>query len=950
MLGRGRVGGEVRRLGIALHGDALLRNPRVHGLRVHVRDAVLDLDIELAGHVLALGVEHFDLGSVDGEMLVVEIIGDAGLPHAVRVVGLLQVEGDDVVAGVAQQHGLPVDADGRVALLLGLVVLLGGIMLRGQVVDDVGRGDRIVQGEHPLVVHLAVGRRVLRDGAFETDLHLRVRAGLPMFGHVLVRVCDGELVRRGVPCDRVVAFDAHLRITGGQLVAGGEVGDLQGLLVGFEVLVVHVGVLDGHDPVSEVGGQFRLRGETVFDLLARIHDLVVRILVRAALAAFGDDLLLDRRNVAADVRLVGRLGLVVDLLGTRVGQLGAVGVLAEREFVARVLPEVLADLGRALAVREVHDARQEQADLLRILQSGLRGTVFRLRGRGDLGARHGDVELVGHITALVRDVRDGGRRVGRGVRLVHADLRLVGREVPDVVGVRVIIGQFDVGDLDEVGRDDAVDDAGDLVAVEELQRVGAGLVRPGRIDHGGPPAVLAETDPALVRVRAPLLDGRLVAGHGLLVPLLPITVGELDLLAGLEHVLEERALDGHADLAVGGLVVGRVEQLLLRADPHPVVLLVHVEQVLRILAVDGDGHRCGVEINVPGALGEIIAKLVGAHLPGEVPGQQTVDGHAEIVLLDERVRVRVDVVGPRRVLGVRGLALVGAPYLVGLRIAHPDRRFVGRPGFVVPGFGGLVGQFLLVGRGLGVRNLLDDAADVQFDLAVGGAERGLREERLLRGRGGRVLRRVDRDVELVGHVLAVHVHAHLVLVVPVDPLGRRGPVVSDRIGGEQVQEVAGEAPVDDGADRVAGHERAVIAALVVRMLRILGVQRAIGVQHPHLVGLRGDLADLFAVAGLAVALVRAAVFVAGPAGLAVVRNGVVRTGRGRGLGHVQRVLSGRGVQHVRLDDALARLAVIDRNVGLDGVAVLVGHGDLRNIVPVGAADQDLLAGRVDRVV
>ena len=131
MLGRGRVGGEVRRLGIALHGDALLRNPRVHGLRVHVRDAVLDLDVELAGHVLALGVEHFDLGSVDGEMLVVEIIGDAGLPHAVCVVGLLQVEGDDVVAGVAQQHGLPVDADGRVALLLGLVVLLGGIMLRG---------------------------------------------------------------------------------------------------------------------------------------------------------------------------------------------------------------------------------------------------------------------------------------------------------------------------------------------------------------------------------------------------------------------------------------------------------------------------------------------------------------------------------------------------------------------------------------------------------------------------------------------------------------------------------------------------------------------------------------------------------------------------------------------------------------------------------------------------
>ncbi len=110
-------------------------------------------------------------------------------------------------------------------------------------------------------------------------------------------------MRRGVPRDRVVAFDAHLRVAGGQLSAGGEVGDLQGLLVGFEILVVHVGVLDGHDPVSEVGGQFRLRGETVFDLLARIHDLVVRVVVRAALAAFGDDLLLDRWDIAADVRV-----------------------------------------------------------------------------------------------------------------------------------------------------------------------------------------------------------------------------------------------------------------------------------------------------------------------------------------------------------------------------------------------------------------------------------------------------------------------------------------------------------------------------------------------------------------------------------------------------------------------------------------------------------------------
>ena len=70
MLAVGRILGEVLRLGVALDGDALLRDPRVHGLRVHVCDAVLDLDVELSGHVLAGLVEHLDLGFVDGDVLV----------------------------------------------------------------------------------------------------------------------------------------------------------------------------------------------------------------------------------------------------------------------------------------------------------------------------------------------------------------------------------------------------------------------------------------------------------------------------------------------------------------------------------------------------------------------------------------------------------------------------------------------------------------------------------------------------------------------------------------------------------------------------------------------------------------------------------------------------------------------------------------------------------------
>ena len=156
--------------------------------------------------------------------------------------------------------------------------------------------------------------------------------------------------------------------------------------------------------------------------------------------------------------------------------------------------------------------------------------------------------------------------------------------------------------------------------------------------------------------------------------------------------------------------------------------------------------------------------------------------------------------------------------------------------------------------------------------------------------------------------------------------------------------MGGDASVDDGADRVAGHERAVVAALVVGALRVVGLQRPVGVEHPHLVGLRGDLADLFAVAGLAV------LAVALPACLRIVGDVVVGAGGLGRLGHVERVPAGRGPDDVRLDDALARLAVIDRNLGLDGLAVLVGHGDLGRVVRFGAADHDLLRAHVDGVV
>ena len=76
-------------------------------------------------------------------------------------------------------------------------------------------------------------------------------------------------------------------------------------------------------------------------LLAGLDDLAVHALLVAALARLGHDVLLDRRDVAADLRLVGRFGVVVDGLGAAVGQVLAVRGGAEGEFVARLLADLI---------------------------------------------------------------------------------------------------------------------------------------------------------------------------------------------------------------------------------------------------------------------------------------------------------------------------------------------------------------------------------------------------------------------------------------------------------------------------------------------------------------------------------------------------------------------------------------------------------------------------------
>ena len=200
----------------------------------------------------------------------------------------LASRGDAVVDLVSQQGGLAVDADRRVLLR----VLLDGVELRRDVEHLVARGQRVVEGQHPLVADLVVGGGVVGDGSLEADLEAGAGAGAPLADRLLVGDGQGEHVLGIIPRGRVLLL--------GHRLAGVQVHHLQGLLVRFQIGVVGVGEAHGLDLVGEVGRQLRLGVELVFDLLAGLDDFAVHALLVAALARLGHDVLLDRRDVAAD--------------------------------------------------------------------------------------------------------------------------------------------------------------------------------------------------------------------------------------------------------------------------------------------------------------------------------------------------------------------------------------------------------------------------------------------------------------------------------------------------------------------------------------------------------------------------------------------------------------------------------------------------------------------------
>lgn len=67
----------------------------VNQARERVEDAVLQLDVELPGHVLALVVEDFDLGGIDGQILVIEVVRNACAPYLVGGYGIKSISFTD---------------------------------------------------------------------------------------------------------------------------------------------------------------------------------------------------------------------------------------------------------------------------------------------------------------------------------------------------------------------------------------------------------------------------------------------------------------------------------------------------------------------------------------------------------------------------------------------------------------------------------------------------------------------------------------------------------------------------------------------------------------------------------------------------------------------------------------------------------------------------------------
>ena len=635
------VGLRVAGNGLAGRGDL-----GVHGFGEGVEHPVLVLDVELAGAVPAGLVKDLHVLRVEGQVLLVVVVRHAQAPYLVGGVGEPGgVDVDAVVHLVAQQRGLAVDADGRVLLR----VLLGGLDDRRLVLDLVGRGDAVVDGQRGLVADGLVGGRVLVHLGLEAQQHARVGAGLPVGGNPVL----GE---RGL--ERVVGF-VPLHLVGALRddAAGSQVGDLQGLLVRGGVLGIGVAQLDGGHRICLVRRDLRVHAHGVFHGLAGEHGLGVDAGLVAALGGFGDDLLVDRGNGHADLRRVGVHRAAADRLAALVVEVVALRVRARVELVALRLAVGFEQLHGV----EVHVERDHDADLLRGLQVLLRGLVGVLRADRDLGALGGDVELVGHVPAGLVQVVDAGVGLVGGVLLVDLDVGGV-LQVEDAIDVGEVVGPRDLGHAAQSCGQGAGDDRRHLVAETVVLVVAAHLVALGRID-GQLPLAADLHGPRLVGVGCPHEHRRLVGRSGLVVPLLVRLVGQLDLLA-LGGTLFDGARQVEPDLA-RAVPEHRLRDVrsLRGGGRGPGLPVDHdIELVGLVLAVDE--HLAGLPVDPLVRTGQIIGDGIGCQRVEQVRGDAAVDDHAHLVAHEERLLIDALLVGPTLVLGHESAGLVQHPHLV----------------------------------------------------------------------------------------------------------------------------------------------------------------------------------------------------------------------------------------------------------------------------------------------
>ncbi|VUX62207.1 Uncharacterised protein [Bifidobacterium pseudocatenulatum] len=583
---------------------------------------------------------------VEGQVLLVVVVRHAQAPYLVGGVGEPGgVDVDAVVHLVAQQRGLAVDADGRVLLR----VLLGGLDDRRLVLDLVGRGDAVVDGQRGLVVDGLVGGRVLVHLGLEAQQHARVGAGLPVGGNPVL----GE---RGL--ERVVGF-VPLHLVGALRddAAGSQVGDLQGLLVRGGVLGIGVAQLDGGHRICLVRRDPRVHAHGVFHGLAGEHGLGVDAGLVAALGGFGDDLLVDRGHGHADLRRVGVHRAAADRLAALVVEVVALRVRARVELVALRLAVGFEQLHGV----EVHVEGDHDADLLRGLQVLLRGLVGVLRADRDLGALGGDVELVGHVPAGLVQVVDAGVGLVGGVLLVDLDVGGV-LQVEDAIDVGEVVGPRDLGHAAQSCGQGAGDDRRHLVAETVVLVVAAHLVALGRID-GQLPLAADLHGPRLVGVGRPHEHRRLVGRSGLVVPLLVRLVGQLDLLA-LGGTLFDGARQVELDLARAVLEHRLGDVRSLRGGGRGPGLPVDRDGEVRGLVLAVDEHLAGLPVDPLDRTGQIIGDGIGCQRVEQVRGDAAVDDHAHLVAHQERLLIDALLVGPIIVLGDQSAGLVQHPHLV----------------------------------------------------------------------------------------------------------------------------------------------------------------------------------------------------------------------------------------------------------------------------------------------